>query len=96
MLAEWRKGAGKGSNLSIIQILAKANSEYNCLLLLNQWGTKNKGSELLCLQAELNTLKSQIMLTTEQQKLKNKDNKTSTRQLMKLNLAINGITAPNV
>ncbi len=43
----WRTGNGEGSNMSIIQLLAHADSEYKRLTVIGQWKTKAKSSELL-------------------------------------------------
>ncbi len=80
LYAEWRKGAGEGATITVLQLLAKADSEYKRLILLNQWTTKNKSSELLGLQAELKTLNHQfIALLADHVKLKNKETKPSTK-----------------
>jgi len=57
---QWRKGRGEGAKMTIPQLLAHADSEYKRLVQLGQWTTKNKASNLLGLQASLNTLKSQF------------------------------------
>jgi len=48
-----RTGNGEGLNMSIIQLLARADSEYKRLTALGQWKTKAKSTELLGLQANL-------------------------------------------
>jgi hypothetical protein len=57
---------GEGSNTTVIQLLARADSEYKRLKLLGQWSTKNKASELLGLQAKFDVLQTQFQaLVTE-------------------------------
>jgi hypothetical protein len=68
----WRKGQGEGANITIMQILAKADSEYKRLLQLGQWTTKNKTSDLLGLQAKYDILQHQIAAMIAE--TKNKDN----------------------
>jgi hypothetical protein len=51
----WQTGSGDGSNIMVLQILARADSEYKSVQHLGQWTTKNKASELLGLQADLIT-----------------------------------------
>jgi outer membrane murein-binding lipoprotein Lpp len=69
----WHTGKGEGANITIIQLLAHANSEYKCLVQLGQWTTKQKSSELLGLQAKIDHLQTQFMaLAAENTKLKNK------------------------
>ncbi len=78
LYAEWRKGAGEGANITILQLHATADSEYKWLLLLIQWTTKNKSSELLGLQAKLTSLKHQfVAMLADHDKLKNKETKSS-------------------
>jgi hypothetical protein len=69
----WRKVTGDGANLTILQLLAKADSEYKRLLQLGQWTTKNKASDLIGLQSKFDTLQVQFTaLMAEHSKLKNK------------------------
>jgi len=42
----WRTGKGDGANISIMQLLAWADSEFKHLTVLGQWKTKAKSSEL--------------------------------------------------
>jgi hypothetical protein len=68
---EWRTGAGEGSRLTMLQLLAKADSEYKRLLQLGQWTTKNKSSELLGLQSKFDRLQNQFhALLADHSKLK--------------------------
>jgi hypothetical protein len=80
---EWRSGCGEGANLTMLQLLARADSEYKRLHQLGQWITKNKSSELLGLQAKLDLLQNQfVALMSEHTKLKNNSKpppNTSTR-----------------
>jgi hypothetical protein len=70
---EWHTGAGEGSRLTMLQLLAKADSEYKCLLQLGQWTTKNKSSELLGLQSKFDVLQNQFRaLLADHSKLKSK------------------------
>jgi hypothetical protein len=74
----WRTGSGTGANITVLQLLARANSEYKRLQILGQWTTKNKSSELLGLQAKFDTLQVQFQaLVAEQAKLKAKTQPTS-------------------
>ncbi len=74
----WHTGSGTGANITVLQLLARANSEYKRLQILGQWTTKNKSSELLGLQAEFDTLQVQFQaLVAEQAKLKAKTQPTS-------------------
>ncbi len=69
---EWRTGTGEGSRLTMLQLLAKADSEFKRLQHLGQWTTKNKASELLGLQSRFDVLQSQFQaLISEHNKLKN-------------------------
>jgi hypothetical protein len=69
----WRTGQGEGSNITVIQLLARADSEYKRLKLLGQWSTKNKVSELLGLQAKFDILQIQFQaLVAEHNKIKQK------------------------
>jgi hypothetical protein len=69
----WRTGTGDGANLTIIQLLARADSEYKRLVQLGQWTAKQKASELLGLQAKIESLHTQfIALAAENTKLKTK------------------------
>ncbi len=55
----------------MLQLLAKADSEYKRLLQLGQWTTKHKSSKLLGLQAKFDTLQTQFQaLMAEHGKLK--------------------------
>jgi hypothetical protein len=58
---EWRYENGEGARLTILQLLARADSEYKRLMQLGQWQTKNKHSDLLGLQARFDTLQSQFI-----------------------------------
>jgi hypothetical protein len=70
---EWRSGKGDGAKLTMLQLLAKADSEYKRLVQLGQWTTKNKSSELLGLQSKFDVLQTQFhALMAEHVKLKNK------------------------
>jgi hypothetical protein len=78
---QWRKGRGEGAKMTIPQLLAHADSEYKRLVQLGQWTTKNKASNLLGLQASLNTLKSQFTaLLSWCTKLKNKQQQQQQQQ----------------
>ncbi len=69
----WRTGKGEGANITIIQLLARADSEYKRLVQLGQWTAKQKSSKLLGFQAKINQLQTQfIALAAENTKLKNK------------------------
>jgi hypothetical protein len=76
----WRTGQGDGANITVIQLLARADSEYKCLKMLEQWTTKKKASELLGLQAKFDVMQSQLQaLVTENKQIKEKL-KTSTNK----------------
>jgi hypothetical protein len=73
MYEEWRVGKGEGANITVIQLLAKADSEYKRLKMLGQWTTKNKASELLGLQAKFDTFQEQYQaLVAENKQMKEK------------------------
>jgi hypothetical protein len=73
MYEEWRIGKGEGANITVIQLLAKADSEYKRLKMLGQWTTKNKASELLGLQAKFDTFQEQYQaLVAEIKQMKEK------------------------
>jgi hypothetical protein len=73
LYGQWRKCRGDGANMTILQLLARVDLEYKRLVQLGQWTTKNKTSDLLGLQASLDTLKSQFTaLLSENTKLKSK------------------------
>jgi len=57
----WRKQSGEGSNWTILQFLAKADSEYSRLLDLGQWKTQDPNSSIIALQAELQTMRSKFL-----------------------------------
>jgi DUF438 domain-containing protein len=66
LLKEWRSGTVEGSRLTMLQLLAKVESEYKRLVQLGQLTTKNKSSELLRLQAKFDVLQTQFQsLVTE-------------------------------
>jgi hypothetical protein len=68
---EWRSGTGDGANLTMLQLLARAGSEYKRLHQLGQWTTKHKASELMGLQAKFDLLQTQFAaLLSEHTKLK--------------------------
>jgi hypothetical protein len=68
----WCRGNGKGANITIMQLLARVDTEYKGLQQLGQWMTKNQSTELIGLQAEFDVLKLQFAaLVTE---TKNKEN----------------------
>jgi hypothetical protein len=68
---EWRSGLGDGATLTMLQLLARADSEYKRLYQLGQWTTKNKASDLMGLPAKLDILQSQfVALMSEHTKLK--------------------------
>jgi hypothetical protein len=70
---EWRSGKSKGATLTLLQLLARADSKYKRLSQLGQWETKNKSSDLLGLQAKFDVLQSQFLaLLSEHSKLQNK------------------------
>ena len=70
---EWRIGQGEGANITVIQLLAKADSEYKRLKMLGQWTTKNKTSELLGLQAKFDVFQEQFQaLVAENKQMKEK------------------------
>jgi hypothetical protein len=57
----------------MLQLLAKADSEYKRLVQLGQWTTKNKSSELFGLQSKFNVLQTQFhALMAEHSKIKTK------------------------
>jgi hypothetical protein len=56
----WQTGESEGADISMLQLLARADTEYERLLHLNQWTTKNKTSELLGLQAKFDNLQIQF------------------------------------
>ncbi len=81
---EWRSGKGDGANLTMLQLLAKADSNYKRLLQLGQWTTKNPSSELLGLQSKFDVLQTQFQaLLTEHSKLKNRPPPTPGKQTEK-------------
>lgn len=57
----WRKQSGEGSNWTILQFLAKADSEYTRLLDLGQWKTQDPNSSIIALQAELQAMKTKFV-----------------------------------
>jgi hypothetical protein len=59
----WRTGKGDGANISILQLLPRADSEYKRVMLLQQWTMKKKSSDLLGLQAKFDTLQTQYGFT---------------------------------
>jgi hypothetical protein len=68
---EWRSGTGDGANLTMLQLLARADFEYKRLHQLGQWTTKHKASELMGLQAKFDILQTQFAaLMSEHTKLK--------------------------
>jgi len=70
---EWRSGKSKGATLTLLQLLARADSKYKRLSQLGQWETKNKSSDLLGLQVKFDVLQSQFLaLLSEHSKLQNK------------------------
>jgi hypothetical protein len=69
----WHRGQGEGANITIMQLLAKADSEYKQLCQLGQWATRNKSSGLIGLQAEFDTLKLQFAALVAENKTKDKD-----------------------
>jgi hypothetical protein len=69
---EWRTGTSEGSRLTMLQLLAKADSEFKRLQHLGQWTTKNKASKLLGLQSKFDVLQTQFQtLIAKHNKLKN-------------------------
>jgi hypothetical protein len=69
----WRTGQGEGADITVLQLLAKADSEYKCLKMLGQWTTKNKASELLGLQAKFDLFQAQFQsLVAENKQIKQK------------------------
>jgi hypothetical protein len=69
----WRTGQGEGADITVLQLLAKADSEYKCLKMLGQWMTKNKASELLGLQAKFDVFQTQFQaLVAENKQIKQK------------------------
>jgi hypothetical protein len=69
----WWTGQGEGANITVIQLLAKADSEYKRLQMLGQWTAKNKASELLGLQAKCDIMQAQLQaLVSENKQIKEK------------------------
>jgi hypothetical protein len=69
----WRTGQGEGADITVLQLLAKADSEYKRLKMLGQWMTKNKASELLGLQAKFDVFQTQFQaLVAENKQIKQK------------------------
>jgi len=56
----WRTGKSEGADISMLHLLARADTEYKWLLHLNQWTAKNKTSKLLGLQAKFDNLQIQF------------------------------------
>jgi hypothetical protein len=56
----WWTGRGEGSNITIIQLLAHADSEFKRPTVLGQWKTKAKSSEMLGFQAKFDLLQTQF------------------------------------
>jgi hypothetical protein len=69
----WRRGQGDGANITIMQLLARADSEYKRLCQLGQWTTRNKSNDLIGLQAEFDTLKIQFAALVAEKKTKETD-----------------------
>jgi hypothetical protein len=68
-----RTRQGEGADITVLQLLAKADSEYKCLKMLGQWTTKNKASELLGLQAKFDVFQAQFQaLVAENKQIKQK------------------------
>jgi hypothetical protein len=57
----WRKQSGEGSNWTILQFLAKADSEYTRLKDLGQWKTQDPNSSIIALQAELQAMRTKFV-----------------------------------
>jgi hypothetical protein len=69
----WRTGKGEGADIMVIQLLARADSEYKRLKMLGQWTTKNKASELLGLQAKFDVFQEKFQaLVAENKQIKEK------------------------
>jgi hypothetical protein len=69
----WRTSQGEGANITVIQLIARADSKYKHLKMLNQWKTKNKASELLGLQAKFDVIQTQFQaLVAENKQIKEK------------------------
>jgi hypothetical protein len=69
----WRTGQGEGADITVLQLLANADSEYKCLKMLGQWTMKNKASELLGLQAKFDLFQAQFQsLVAENKQIKQK------------------------
>jgi hypothetical protein len=49
----WRIEKGEGTGISILQLLARADSEYKHLIQLGQWTMKKRASDLMGLQSNL-------------------------------------------
>ncbi len=74
----WRTGKSEGADITMLQLLARADTEYKRLLHLNQWTTRNKSSELLGLQAKFDHLQIQFAALLAAQ-AKHPKSPTSTR-----------------
>jgi hypothetical protein len=74
----WRKGQGEGANITIMQLLARADSEYKRLCQLGQWAMRNKSNDLIGLQAEFDTLKLQFAALVAETKNKDKEKQQPT------------------
>jgi hypothetical protein len=76
----WHRGQGEGANITIMQLLAKADSEYKHLCQLGQWTTRNKTNDFIGLQAEFDTLKMQFAAMVAENKNKEKEKSQQTNR----------------
>jgi hypothetical protein len=53
----WRKQSGEGHDWTMMQFLAKVDSEYTRLVHLNQWKTHDPNSTIVALRAEISKQK---------------------------------------
>ena len=64
----WRMGSGDGAGLTLLQLLARLDSEYTRLINLGRWKTSNSNDEIIALKAQLNSFKKTIAATKREGK----------------------------
>ena len=53
---KWCASMGEGASWTIMQLLAKVDWEYTCLKNLGQWKSNDPDSQVIALQAKVDTL----------------------------------------
>ena len=56
----WHTGKGEGADITIINLLAHADSEFKRLVQVGEWTTQNSKTELIGLQAKFDALNLQM------------------------------------